>query len=65
MFGWIEGDVSSAVTSKQVPYWQSAHSLMRTVTLSGASIVQLPAAGTFEPLRRTVAPQVFGPSKPS
>jgi len=51
MFGWIEGPVSSAVTEKSVPYWQSAHSLMRTVTVSGRSIVQLPAAGTFEPLR--------------
>ena len=61
MFGWVTGAVSDAVTAKRVPYWQSAHSLMRTVTVSRAksSIVQLPAPGTFEPLRG--ARSVFGP----
>jgi len=56
MFGWIEGAVSQAVGAKQVPYWQSAHSLMRDVTLAQgtASIVQVPAVGSYEPLR--VAP---------
>jgi len=52
MFGWVTGGVSAAVRRKTVPYWQSAHSLMRTITISGRSIAQLPAAGTFEPLRR-------------
>ena len=51
MFGWVQTGVSSAVRSARVPYWQQAHSMMRTVTVSGASIVQLPAKGTFEPLR--------------
>ena len=53
--------VSQAVAVATVPYWQSAHSLMRDVTVSGSSIVQRPAAGTFEPLRTRVKPQVFGP----
>jgi hypothetical protein len=60
--------VSQAVAAATVPYWQSAHSLMRDVTVSGSSIVQRPAAGTFEPLRTSVKPQVFGPiavSKPA
>lgn len=51
MFGWLMTRVTSAVTAKRLPYWQSAHSMMRTVTVRGASLVQLPAAGTFEPLR--------------
>ena len=60
MFGWITGAESAAVMGKVVPYWQSAHSLMRTVTVSGASIVQLPAVGTFEPLR-SEKPMKAGP----
>ena len=60
MFGWITGGVSAAVNSKTVPYWQSAHSLMRTVTVRGGSIVQLPAAGTYEPLRAAKS-MVAGP----
>ena len=62
MFGWITGSESAAVMGKVVPYWQSAHSLMRTVTVSGASIVQLPAVGTFEPLR-SEKPMKAGPIK--
>ena len=61
MFGWVRGEVSAAVVAKKVPYWQSAHSLMREVTVSGASLVQMPAAGTFEPLRTSVTPVSFGP----
>ena len=63
MFGWIEGGVSQAVASAAVPYWASAHSLMRdvTVTVTGSSIVQRPALGTFEPLRASVQPKLFGP----
>ena len=61
MFGWIEGPLSAAVGAKKVPYWQSAHSLMRDVTVSGASIVQVPAAGTYEPLRASAQPQSVGP----
>ena len=53
--------LSQAVASAKVPYWQSAHSLMRDVTVSGTSIVQRPAAGTFEPLRASALPQSFGP----
>lgn len=41
MFGWITGGVSAAVKAESVPYWQSAHSLMRTVTVSGTSLVSL------------------------
>jgi len=54
-------DVSKAVADGMVPYWQSAHSLMRDVTVSGSSIVQRPAAGSFEPLRTSVNPLSFGP----
>eukprot|EP01052_Picozoa_sp_SAG31_P037641 SAG31_NODE_4896_length_2879_cov_2.297842_2_plen_151_part_01 len=61
MFGWIEGGLSEAVAAKKVPYWQSAHSLMRDITVSGASIVQRPAKGTFEPLRVGKTPHTFGP----
>jgi hypothetical protein len=61
MFGWIEGGMSQAVAAARVPYWQSAHSLMREVTVAGASIVQTPAKGSFEPLRASAAPHSVGP----
>ena len=61
MFGWIPGDTSAAVKAGRVPYWDSAHSMMRTLTVSGASLVQLPAGGTFEPLRASPQPRSFGP----
>lgn len=61
MFGWIRGGVSAAVASGKVPYWQSAHSLMRSVTVAGASIVQRPATGSFEPLRTSATPVSVGP----
>ena len=61
MYGWIPGDTSAEVKAGRVPYWDSAHSIMRTLTVSGASLVQLPAAGTFEPLRVRPQPLVAGP----
>ena len=43
VFGWIEGDVSDSVATKAVPYWQSAHSILRTMTVRGPYMVQQPA----------------------
>eukprot|EP00948_MAST-09A_sp_MAST-9A-sp1_P003308 g3308.t1 len=34
MFGWVMGDTSQAVKDKKVPYWQSAHSIARMLTLN-------------------------------
>ena len=43
MFGWVLGASSTAVIEKHVPYWQSTHSMARLLTVSGNSLVQLPA----------------------
>mmetsp|Transcript_12315 Transcript_12315/g.43408 ORF Transcript_12315/g.43408 Transcript_12315/m.43408 type:complete len:625 (+) Transcript_12315:47-1921(+) len=42
MFGWLSGDLSPAVLARTVPYWQSTFSLLRTITIQGDAIVQLP-----------------------
>ena len=34
---------SPAVGKKRVPYWQSAHSILRTMTVQGSYMVQNPA----------------------
>ena len=43
MFGWILGSTSNAVNTEIVPYWDSMHSLARLLTVSGTSLVQVPA----------------------
>ena len=62
IFGWILGESSNAVTNKIVPYWQSAHSMARLLTVSGNSLVQLPAP-EIQKLRKKGNDQhwVYGP----
>ena len=44
MFGWVEGPTSAAVNGKRCPYWQSLHSIARTVRVdpSSAQVLQFP-----------------------
>jgi beta-fructofuranosidase len=43
MYGWVKGAETRAVASGAVPFWQSAHSMARLLTVRGDSLVQLPA----------------------
>ena len=43
VFGWVMGGVSASVSAKTVPYWQSAHSLARVMTVRSGMMVQVPA----------------------
>eukprot|EP00938_MAST-03A_sp_MAST-3A-sp1_P003886 g3886.t1 len=42
MFGWIEGKTSEAVNGKRCPYWQSLHSIARTVRVMNRKVLQFP-----------------------
>ena len=43
MFGWVTGGTTHAVQAGAVPYWESAHSILRLMTVSGDHMVQVPA----------------------
>jgi beta-fructofuranosidase len=60
MFGWVLGELTRAVVVKAVPYWQSAHSMARLLTVRGESLVQLPAP-EVEKLRVAGRHWTFGP----
>ena len=54
MFGWVEGAVSAAVASGAVPYWQSAHSVARLLSVYNRSAIAQAPAPELSRLRRTV-----------
>ena len=43
VFGWVTGGTTHAVQAGTVPYWQSAHSILRLMTVRGDHMVQTPA----------------------
>jgi beta-fructofuranosidase len=62
VFGWVLGEISSSVALKNVPYWQSCHSIARLVTVSNNALVQLPAP-EIQKLRKKKKHWLFGPIK--